>query len=206
MKVAIFSESSADEAAIRILIDALLGRQTQQVALRLAHGWPFVKDTLPAVLKELYYRTDTEALIIVADSDNSPHHQSAHDLPDGMNDRCRLCQLRMVVSRTQAQLRYIAGRLPIKTAIGIAIPAIEAWYRCGIDPHATEAHFFQVFQISPSGLFQVRRQLKRDVYGTERILAEKAIEEATRLATMLKDLETLFPNGFGPLARDVRNW
>src|SRR4051812_24290344 len=99
MKVAVLSESSADEAAIRILVNGILGGQTQEVpplSYR-SRGWPSVIRVLPAVLKYLHYRTDADAVVVIADSDDSPIHQSAHDQAGGEDAQCRLCQLREVV-------------------------------------------------------------------------------------------------------------
>jgi hypothetical protein len=72
MKVVVLSESSADEAAIRVLVNGILGRETEDVPslpLR-SRGWPSVIKVLPTVIKFLYYRTDAEALVVIADSDS----------------------------------------------------------------------------------------------------------------------------------------
>ena len=84
MKVAILSESSADEAAVRILVEAILNQQTEPIDLYLrGHGWSSVRNVLPAVLKHLHYCTQAEALILVVDSDDSPVHQQSHEQPEG---------------------------------------------------------------------------------------------------------------------------
>jgi hypothetical protein len=81
MKVVVLSESSADEAAIRILVNGILGRETEDVSslpLR-SRGWPSVIKVLPTVIKFLHYQTDAEALVVIADSDDSPIHRSSHE-------------------------------------------------------------------------------------------------------------------------------
>lgn len=209
MKVTLLSESSADEAAVRILIEAILGKPTEPVALPplRARGWASVFQVLPGVLTHLHYRTDAEAFVVVVDSDTSPAHQQTHDDPDNADEKCRLCQLRELVAQTQKTLRLAEGRMLIKIAIGLAVPAIEAWYRCGLDAHATEA---MLIQQPLSGITEIKRRLKKDVYGTDRpsieLETKRAIEEATRLAQDLGLFEACFPGGFGALARDVRNW
>jgi hypothetical protein len=207
MKVAVYSESPADEAAVRILVEAVLGRKTQHMPFSAPPGWSSVFSYLHKVLKHLHYNTDTEALVVVVDSDESTTHEPAHDQPNGANPKCRLCGLREEIFEIKKYLSAVPGRAEIKTAVGLAIPAIEAWYLCGRDPHLTEA---LIIQKTSAQIVPFKKQLKRDVYGTDRPSLElemkHAIEEATRLATMLDDLETFFPNGFGPLARDVRNW
>jgi len=208
MKVAVLSESPVDEAAVRIFVSGLLGRQTQPVAsLQTPPGWQSVFQYLPAVLQDLHYYRDAEALVVVVDSDNSPLHEQLHDQPGGANNKCRLCRLREVVAQTQKHLNPVLNRIPIKTAIGLAVPAIEAWYLCGVDPHSTEAMLVQKLGAATRA---IKLQLKRDVYGMERpsleLATKHAIKAATRLAQNLDMLVQLFPNGFGALARDVRSW
>jgi hypothetical protein len=160
------------------------------------------------VLKHLHYRTDTHAFAVVIDADNSPLHQSTHEVPGGEVAKCRLCQLRQVVAQTHQQLRPVPGRAPLQIAIGTAVPSIEAWYRCGLEPHINEITCLQNPQIGSA--FHTRNHLKRYIYGTERpslpLETQRAVEAAQRLAQSLSDLESLFPNGFGALARDVRSW
>lgn len=205
MKLAILSESPADAAAVRILVDALLGEPTESIssALLSPPGWPAVLDVLPNVIKHLHYHTDADALAVVVDSDNSPVHNQAHDETDGAIDQCRVCLLRRAIKQAQIHLSPVAGRPSIKTAVGLAVPAIEAWYLCGIDLHVTEATLLQKLG---AALREIKLQLKRDVYGTDRPSTARAVEEATRLAQNLDLIEQLFPNGFGTFARDVRNW
>ena len=211
MKVAVLSESPADEAAILIFIDGILERETQKVLLpplrARAGGWPGVRNILPVVLLYLQYQTDADALAVITDSDDSPIHQSSHDEAGREDMECRLCQLRSIVAQTKNRLRPRSSGEIIKTAIGLAVPAIEAWYRCGVDQHLNEATWHRKLQ--GERITYTRNSLKMDVYGTERPLLEMetacAIEAATRLANDISILEQLFPNGFGALARDVRS-
>jgi len=211
MKVAVLSESPEDEAAIHILIAGLLGKQTQPIEpsrqLR-TRGWPAVLQVIPAELKQLHYLTDTHAFAVVVDADNSPLHQAAHEAPGGAVAKCRLCQLRRVVAQTQQQLRPVSGRVPVQVAMGTAVPSIEAWYRCGLEPYINEITCLQNPQIGSD--FHTRNQMKRYVYDTERpsfpLETQRAVEAAQRLVQSLSILESRFPIGFGALARDVRSW
>ncbi len=210
MKVAVLSESSADEAAIRILVNGILGTETQEVPslpLR-SRGWPSVLRVLPTVIKFLHYRTDAEALVVVADSDDSPIHQSIHDQAGGEDRRCRLCQLRGVSGDERSRLRPVPGRSELKLALGLAVPAIEAWYLCGIDPQVTEATWAR--RLQSERITYARNTLKKKVYGTERatiaVMTRHACEAATRLVNDLSQVELSFPGGFGSFARDMRNW
>jgi len=131
MRITVLSESPADEAAIRILIESVLGRPTQSVEpppqLLRTRGWPSVLRIIPKVLPYIHYQTDAEACVIVVDTDTSPVHQATHEQPGGAVSACRLCQLRQVMTQTQRQLRPIPGRPPLQTAVGVAVPAMEAW-------------------------------------------------------------------------------
>ena len=210
MKVAILSESPADEAAIRILVDGILGGQTQSADMPpiRARGVSGVFTILPTVLKHLHYRTDADALVIVVDSDRTPVHKPEHEQEGGADENCRLCKIRQMVGPVLTQLRPVPGRPQIKVAVGMAVPAVEAWYRCGLDPHVTEAAWIAGL---PSGPFPyTTRSLKEDVYEMSRPSLDqetrRATEEARRLVQELPLLEQCFPTGFGVLAREVRNW
>jgi hypothetical protein len=142
MKLAVLCESSADEAALRILVDGILGQPTQAVALdqfRTRRGWTSVRADLPTVLRQVHYHTDADGLAVVLDSDRSPPHDVAHEAPNKSDPHCRLCSLKAITVRTQSQLRPVANRSPVKVAIGMAVPTVEAWFRCGVDPQVTEA-------------------------------------------------------------------
>ena len=210
MKVAVLSESPADEAAIRILIEGIVGRQTQAVDMPPigTRGVSGVFTILPTVLKHLHYRTNADALVIVVDSDRTPLHGPEHEQAGGADERCRLCKMRQTIDPVLDQLRPVQGRPQIKIAVGIAVPAIEAWYRCGLDPHVTEAAWIASL---PSGPFPyTTRSLKEDVYETSRPSLEletrRATKEAQRLTQDLQPLEQCFPTGFGALTREVRSW
>ena len=212
MKVAVLSESPADEAALEVLVTGLLGIETELVPLprQKTRGWKAVLNSVRPALVHLHYHTDADALVVTLDSDESPAHQKGHDQPGGAHQKCRLCQLRETVGRVQAQLRPRQGRGAIKTALGLAVPAIEAWYLAGLDRHVTESAWIQALQ---SGSFPyTKSNLKQKVYGTERpslpLEQRCAIEHVRRLVeeSELGLLEGLFPSGFGALVNDVQNW
>jgi hypothetical protein len=208
MKLAVLSESPEDEAALRILVDGILGIHTEHVVPSLrASGWSQFLRVVPAVIRQLQYRSDADALAIVVDSDSSVPHRRTEVPLDGANQGCRLCRLRLVAEQTLNGLAQVPNRAPLKTAFGLAIPAIEAWLLYGLDPHVNEA---TLVQRRDARSWDLRRQLKRDVYGTDsplrEVRAKRVAEEATRLVQILDEFERLFPDGFGPLADDVRGW
>ncbi len=210
MNLAVLSESAADEAAIRILINGILGQETIPVnipPLR-SRGWPSVLRVIRPVMGHLHYQTDADAFVVVVDSNTSPVHQSSHVESDEASEGCRLCQLESALGDVQSRLRPLPGRRAIKTAVGLAVPAIEAWYRCERDARVTEATWMEGLR---SGAFPYsKNRLKEDIYGTDRPSLEhetaRAVEEAQRLVGDLGLLEIFFPNGFGALAQKVRTW
>ncbi|MBL8799213.1 MAG: hypothetical protein JNM56_35330 [Planctomycetia bacterium] len=211
MKLAVLSESPADEAALRILAEALLGATSEVVGLdvfQYRSGWQAVLKIMPLVMRHLHYQTDADGLLVSLDSDKSPIHEAAHEAAGQAVKHCRICSLRDILRTTQAQLKTRGDGSRLKVAIGLAVPQIEAWYRCGWDSTVTEAAWRVGLR---SGKFPFTSDsLKRDVYGSLLSGLEletlRAIEEARRLATCIEELETWFPAGFGYLSREVRTW
>ncbi len=206
MKVAVLSESSADETAVRILAQAVVSVAIEPVdilPLR-TRGWPSVLQVLPVVIKQLHYHTFADGLIVVVDSNSSTVHNAAHESPGSSDPQCRFCQLRATASNTLQHLRPISGRSTLRCAVGTAVPAIEAWYLSGVNHQASEAGFLS------GGFGHDRSELKRLVYGTARpplsLEIGRATAEAQRVAGTIENLETSFPGGFGRLAVVLRGW
>lgn len=211
MNVAIYSESPADEAAIRILVDAILGTATNVVEhIRIRpSGWPSVVQALPGIVAHLcFHRPDADGLVVVADSDNSPVHRepAGPDVP--CNLRCRLCEIHQTLAREIARIGATAPRSPLKTAVGVASPAIEAWLLAGMGVHVTESAWSRGIE---TGQFAFTKQeLKQKLYGTTRpslrLETERMVEAAHRVAKDLPMLERIYPSGFGALSRSLRAW
>jgi hypothetical protein len=209
MKVAILSESPADEAAVRVLVEGILGTSVHQVQAGLrARGWPNVAQILPAIIRHLHFNTSAEGLVVVVDSDDSVVHTTAHEAPNYYHPLCRMCQLRGVFRRTVKNLPPAHGRTRVLRCVGVAVPAVEAWYLCGRDESVNEAAWVEGQQ---KGVMPyTRRELKWRVYGTERpslpLETERALQEVRRHRGDLRRLEFDFPIGFGLLADDLRGW
>ena len=209
MKLAILSESPADEAALRVLVGYVLGAPfaTVQPALR-ARGWPSVEQVLPAILRHLHFNTAADGLVVVVDSDDTVVHNDAHEAPGYFHPLCRICRLRAVFRRTLRNLPPAHGRTRVLRAVGLAVPAIEAWYLCGRDTSVTEAAWI-AGQESGRQPYS-RAELKWRVYGTERpslpFELRRAVQEVSRHHGDVRRLENDFPHGFGALARDLRSW
>ena len=140
MKIALFSESPADEAALRVLVGYVLGTPYEVVPPSLrSRGWPSVEQLLPAVVRHLHFNTDADGLVVVVDSDDSPVHAAAHEAPGFHHPFCRICRLRAAFRRTVRHLPPARGRERVLRAVGVAVPALEAWLLCGRDPTVSEA-------------------------------------------------------------------
>lgn len=210
MKIAVVSESPADEAAIKILVDGIVGEETELVtgAARVRPGgWPHVLRVLPSILTALHYRGEADSLAVVVDSDDSALHLQSHETQQNDPD-CRLCQLRNCVQRCLGRVTPLNNRNPLQTAMGIAIPSIEAWYLCGLDAHVMEATWSR--KLVGEKITYDRGSLKVAVYGSNQPSlqseTEAAIAAAKRLVENLDQLEQLFPGGFGCFLTDVRRW
>jgi hypothetical protein len=210
MKVCILSESSADEAAIRILVDGILGKVSERIegAPLRSRGWPAVFQVLPATIRKLYYHTDAEALVVVLDSDHTSVHVAQHEDPGKEDDECRLCTLRKKVRHVLGGLSPVKGRSELRIGLGLAVPCIEAWYLCGKNSQVGEAIWMGALQSRKPPY--TRNSLKQEVYGNDTPDIEQetkcAVEESRRLANDLQRLEMLFPHGFGSLSKEVRSW
>lgn len=207
MKIALLSESPADETALRILVSGALGTPPQFVTHGLrARGWPNVAQVLPAVIRHLHFNTDTDVLAVVVDADDSVVHTAAHDAPGYFHPHCRMCQLRAVFRQTCKRLPPAHGRERVLRGVGIAVPAIEAWYLCGRDTTVNEEAWLAGQKAGRPPYS--RAELKLRVYGTDRpSLSHEidcALREVARHHNDTRRLEFDFPS-FGALARDLRD-
>jgi hypothetical protein len=209
MKVAFLSESPADEAALRVLAEGVLGEPVAMVQPGFrARGWPNVAQVLPAILRHLHFNTDADGLVVVVDADDTVVHTAGHEAPGYFHPQCRLCQLRSVFRRTQKRFPRHCGRERVLRAVGLAVPAIEAWYLCGQEPPVTETAWLegQTRGVPP----YTRRELKWRVYGTDRpglaFEIQEALANVRRHRGDLRRLEADFPGGFGSMAHELREW
>jgi hypothetical protein len=210
MKVAFLAESPADAEAFATLAEAVLGQKIEQVShVGLRHrGWPSVRSVLPAVIKQLHYHTDAKGLVFVVDSDYSPPHSERHELLDGFDIKCRLCQLRRITDDVCRKLSPRSAQASLKIALGLAVPAIEAWLLCGVEPHMSEAAWLQGLKEQRDPY--TKNQLKEKLYGTSRpslaVETEARKKAASRLAANLTSLGKYFPAGFGAFRDSLKNW
>jgi hypothetical protein len=164
MRIAIVSESPADEAAIKILVDSIVGSESDLFSFRTRpDGWTRIFPLLPNIIKHLHFGYEVEGLVVVMDSDESPIHNNTHEEADVENPDCRLCRLRETVRNELSKLRPLPNRPSLKTALGLAVPAIEAWYRAGLDAHVNEVAWNR--KLMGEDVSYDKRSLKKDTYG-----------------------------------------
>jgi hypothetical protein len=160
---------------------------------------------LDGVIRGVHYNSDAEGLVVVVDCDNTELHDRAHDmLPQG-SARCRFCQIKNAIARARAQLKPREHRPELKVAIGLAVPAIEAWYLVGTTHRVGEA----LWLASVEGRIP-RARLKQLIYGTDRPSLEYetkcAVENVRRIIADVRAIEVAFPIGFGLMAEEIRSW
>ncbi len=210
MKIGCYCESPADQAALAVFAEGLLGEKPEPINMDLeAHSVPGFLGALDGVFRGVHYNSDAEGLIIVVDCDDTELHDSTHEAPGGEEKDCRLCKMRKTIAQARRRLRPRQDRPELRVAIGLTVPAIEAWYLVGKEHEVGEAAW-RVGLAARRPPF-TRPELKRLVYGTDRPSLERemecAVQEAQRIVRVgLAALEAAFPDGFGPMAREVRSW
>jgi hypothetical protein len=205
MKVGYYCESPADQAAMAVFTEGLLGRPPEPISLDLeGRSVPAFFGSLGGVFRGVHYQSDAEGLVIVVDCDDTDLHDPGHDA--AVTGRCRFCQVSAIIDHARRQLKPVPGRSPIKVAIGLAVPAIEAWYLVGKEHAVGEAAWKAAGGRPPF----TRQRLKELVYGTDKPSLERATEcavrEARRIFANLAAIETAFPVGFGLMAEAIRSW
>ena len=127
MKVGLVSESPADDAAIQILLEAISGQQIEPIgrARIRAGGWPSMLQAIQVEYTRLCYHTDAQAIIAVADSDDSAIHEIAHDRSHSDFENCRFCLLSERIRHTRSRLRPRPDGHQVYSAVGLAVPALR---------------------------------------------------------------------------------
>jgi hypothetical protein len=160
------------------------------------------------VFRGIHYNTDAEGLIIVVDGDDTEMHVSDHDKLAEGGEGCRLCEVRKIIAHAHKHLRARPSGGGLKVAIGVAVPAIEAWYLVGKEHQVGEAAWRAGLAANQRPF--TRPKLKEMVYGTARpsleLETECATKEARRIINNINAIETAFPIGFGLMASEIRSW
>ena len=209
MKIGFYGESRADQAAMAVIVEGIMGAPPEPISMDLeGHGVTVLLNALDGVFRGVHYNSDAEALVIVVDCDDTELHDVTHAVEGGDKERCRLCQARKIINRAQNQLKPRNDKPPLKVAIGLAVPTIEAWYLVGKEHQIGEAAWLVGLKENKKPF--TRSQLKKLVYETDRPSLEhetdRAVQEARRIIADVNRLEIAFPSGFGLMAKEIRSW
>lgn len=211
MKVAFFSESKADETVLKHFVEELSeeGLEEKDIRKNLQfRSSSSVIKYLPVVIRSVHYNSDAEFLVVSSDSDDTPVHIAQHKTIK--NEQCHLCCLQIIAQKSLAELQESPGKQMLKVAIGVPVPAIEAWLLFGKNPHVSE-HYWIRFQNGEKITYD-RKKLKTELYGGEHVPEAQRIEISIKAIQrivenqLLEGLEKEFPQGFGTMADKVRNW
>ena len=209
MKIGILSESDIDEAAYKILVESVLGQSVDLYKdYRDRGGWFTAKKMVQWIMRQLHF-AGADGFVFIGDSDSTPPHTADHETHADGDPKCRLCQIKKLVAKTLADLPPRAGRPPLKIAVGMATPVIEAWLLSGDDPHCTEARF-RDDHLNGRLTHQTRLDLKKQKYGSLKassdIRMQRTLTNAHRIARDIEQLEQRFQFGFGHLRNDLAQW
>jgi hypothetical protein len=207
--LAVLTEAPTDDAVAFEIVAALRAepiRLVEEIAPRV-RGWPGVQNQLPGFIRRLYYHTEADALAVLVDADLTVVHSAGHTADAPVRD-CRLCELQVVARESLARLAPVSGRRPLRIAIGVPVPALEAWLLAGRDGRASEAAWAQAR--GDRRYWHLKGALKDAAYGG-RHLAEVVMAERARtlIRITLRDGDVLrqsFPGGFGPFADAIVGW
>ena len=93
MKIGYYCESPADQAAMAIFAQGILGQPPEPINMDLeAHSVPGFFGALDGVFRGVHYNSDADGLIVVVDCDDTELHEPGHDAPGKAGERCRLWQ------------------------------------------------------------------------------------------------------------------
>jgi hypothetical protein len=210
MKVAVVSESPHDEELLRVFARALLGREIEVVQARARSGGvDAVFNALPAILRANYYHSDVAGLIVVVDSDTTDMHLPGHASTSTETD-CRYCRLQGIVAQTLGRLSPLQPPRSLETALGLAVPCVEAWLLSCEDHNIHETAWFNGVRAGkfPYSAIELKHRLYRDVRApiAEKMARVRECMERITQGDGLSRLENKFPHGFGLLAQALRSW
>src|SRR5438128_3606915 len=120
MKIGYYCESPADQAALAVFTEGILGTPPEPINMDLeAHSVPGFFSALDGVFRGVHYNSDAEGLLVVVDSDDTELHDPAHEAAAAGVERCRFCQARKIIVQAQRQLKVRQGRAQLRVAIGL---------------------------------------------------------------------------------------
>lgn len=167
LRVAVLAESGTDDAVAYEIVAHVRRVVVEPVAVPSirTRGWPAVLRQLPTVVRTVYYQSDADALVILADTDATVPHDPATHTPEFPHPDCRWCALHTALARALAGVGPRPVQGPLRTAVGAPAPAVEAWLLAGDPVHASEAAWLQRGASAAAASEAYKRQLKQAAYG-----------------------------------------
>lgn len=208
LRVAVLAESETDDAVAREIVAHVRRSPVEPVLVPSlqTRGWPAVLRQLPQVVRTVYYRSDADALVVLADTDAGvPHDPRTHGQP---HPDCRWCMLHAALARTLAQIQVTPGRT-LRVAIGTPVPAIEAWLLADHASRPSEAAWLQRGSTAGAGAVAYKRRLKQFAYGSAAPRTNAPTNASVLIRGVLAKpglLRTAFPGGYGPLEDAILAW
>ncbi len=93
MKIGYYCEAPADQAAMAVFVEGILGVAPEPICLEVeARGLPGFFRALDIVVRGVHFNSDADGLVIVVDSDRSEIHALNHDVQANA-DTCRYCRV-----------------------------------------------------------------------------------------------------------------
>ncbi|WP_224368677.1 hypothetical protein [Hyalangium versicolor] len=161
MKLAFCVEDDTDEEVFRVLVSRALGTEVvpSETQYRFARGgWANALRLAPIIAKDAYHKGLDGALFAIDNDGAAPTHSVSHK---GLNQGCRLCELR-AAARIHEPLSWSRQGLPaLRYLFAVPVQALETWLLLA------RGHDFkgenETLGRDPSG----RAKLKRLLYGVE---------------------------------------
>lgn len=210
LQVAVLAEGEDDDAVAREIVAHIRGVAVEPVPVMSLRdrGKAAVLRQMPQVVSTVYYHTNADALVVLADNDlDVPHDPRTHTSSEPFPG-CRWCALHSALQTALARTRPVPGRNLI-TAVGCPVPAIEAWLLAGATPEGSEAAWTQRGVGAAAGALAYKRKLKQQAYGSVQHRTDRR-ETATRLIRRALAspglLRTAFPGGYGPFEDAILAW
>ena len=221
LRIAVVSESPKyDGLIVRRIFGHLLGNAASFVDHayeRRVSSRRGVLDHAAQMVRAVYYQTDADVMLVVADLDQDPVPPDGSRIADLTAEGCERgdeptlwCELAARVRRGLAHRSDRPSSKPLRYVIGVSIPAIEAWLLC---PEWTEMKWRQ-FQNSHPDEGQQRAEKKRmkaTAYGAgaDRRGRPRMAEVESALASLdgagIADLPAAFPLGIGQVIEFLRS-
>lgn len=198
MRIAIHAEGPDDYVVLEEFVRHFLPNAQFVAPPIMGTGRESVFRNLNRTLLALAGRGSADLLVVCVDSDLEPLHAAGQTCS---NERCPFCRLDHRARQVASEHPHM--RFP-DVAIGVAVPAIEAWLLFGRRSECTEAGWAQQGKRRTE---ETKRELKRILHGPGPVPSKTkhaTLRLEARRVLGFDDLEAHFPVGLAPLLQKLR--